>query len=99
MTGGRASSMETLVVDNGGGYIKAGIGGEAAPRIVMPNVEARKDRRKLLGDELLTATDRAGLVYHRPFVRGLLLNWELEVSIWDRMLKLDCLKVRCCVAS
>jgi actin-related protein len=45
-----------VVFDNGGGTIKAGWGGDAAPSIVVPNVAARikRQQRLLLADETET---------------------------------------------
>jgi actin-related protein len=43
-----------------------------------------KSERKLVGDEVSLAKDFSALFYRRPFERGYVVNWELEMEIWNR---------------
>ncbi|CAI9100825.1 OLC1v1038004C1 [Oldenlandia corymbosa var. corymbosa] len=78
--------MSTVVVlDNGGGLIKAGIGGEMDPVCVVPNCTARPlaSKKWLLADQLLSPTeDLTSATIRRPFDRGYLTNPDLQSTIW-----------------
>ncbi|KAI3446735.1 hypothetical protein Pfo_003400 [Paulownia fortunei] len=77
-----------VVVDNGGGLIKAGIGGERDPTCVVPNCTARPSSSKkwLLADQLLSpAEDLTTATIRRPFDRGHLINPDLQSSLWAHL--------------
>ncbi|KAL6558506.1 Actin-related protein 6 [Orobanche minor] len=77
-----------VVVDNGGGLIKGGIGGEREPTCVVPNCTARPPSSKkwLLADQLLSPTeDLTSATLRRPFDRGYLINPELQSSLWSHL--------------
>ncbi|KAK4481180.1 hypothetical protein RD792_012061 [Penstemon davidsonii] len=81
-------SSNVVVLDNGGGLIKAGIGGERDPTYVVPNCTARPPSSKkwLLGDQLLSPTeDLTSATLRRPFDRGHLINPELQSSLWAHL--------------
>ncbi|OCF32584.1 actin-like protein ARP6 [Kwoniella heveanensis BCC8398] len=76
-----------LILDNGGYEIKAGISGlDWEPR-VFPNsiARARTEKRVYVSDEIDNCRDLSGVVYRRPFERGMLVNWDAEKIIWDRL--------------
>ncbi|XP_057785539.1 actin-related protein 6-like [Salvia miltiorrhiza] len=77
-----------VVVDNGGGLIKAGIGGERDPACVVPNCTARPSSSKkwLVADQLLSPSeDLTSATLRRPFDRGHLINPDLQSSIWAHL--------------
>ncbi|PIN09989.1 Actin-related protein - Arp6p [Handroanthus impetiginosus] len=77
-----------VVVDNGGGLIKAGMGGERDPVCVVPNCTARPPSSKkwLLADQLLSpAEDLTSATLRRPFDRGHLINPDLQSSLWSHL--------------
>ncbi|KAL3839809.1 hypothetical protein ACJIZ3_024400 [Penstemon smallii] len=81
-------SSNVVVLDNGGGLVKAGIGGERDPTYVVPNCTARPPSSKkwLLGDQLLSPTeDLTSATLRRPFDRGHLINPELQSSLWAHL--------------
>ncbi|XP_077528758.1 actin-related protein 6-like [Haemaphysalis longicornis] len=80
-----------LVVDNGGGSIKAGFTTQNAPRI-LPNciTKAKSERRRqFIGDQLDDCKDMSGLFYLLPFQKGYLVNWDVEKQVWDYMFGKD----------
>ncbi|ORY30390.1 actin family [Naematelia encephala] len=84
-----------LILDNGAYNIKAGFSGvDWEPRI-FPNSIARSrvDKKIHIGNELDNCRDLSGLVYRRPFDRGMLVNWDAEKVIWDRLFSPDNLNV------
>ncbi|KAK4420294.1 Actin-related protein 6 [Sesamum alatum] len=77
-----------VVLDNGGGLIKGGFGGERDPTCVVPNCTARPSSSKkwLLADQLLSPTeDLTSATLRRPFDRGHLINPDLQSSIWAHL--------------
>nr|CAD1823476.1 unnamed protein product [Ananas comosus var. bracteatus] len=96
-------SRESVVVvlDNGGGLVKAGFGGERDPAAVVPNCLGRSSsasssasaassskRPWLAADQLLAAdADAAGVSLRRPVDRGYLINPDAERDVWDRVLR------------
>ncbi|WOH01026.1 hypothetical protein DCAR_0520404 [Daucus carota subsp. sativus] len=80
--------MTVVVLDNGGGLIKAGIGGEREPLTVIPNCLARpvSSKKFLTGDQLLSPTeDLTSATVRRPFDRGYLINPDLQSTIWAHL--------------
>lgn len=78
-----------VVIDNGSGMIKAGIGGEDAPRSNFPSVvgKPRFDRVQVDSDkELFIGNDaiaRKGLLtLEYPLENGIVKNWEYMSKIW-----------------
>jgi len=83
-----AIQQNTLVVDNGGWSIKAGL---AVPQAsvdnchTVPNCIGRdQDRRIYVGAELDRCTDYYHVILRRPIERGMVVNWELERAIWHQ---------------
>lgn len=79
-----------VVLDNGGGLIKAGFGGDRDPVTVVPNCFGRPSSSKkwLVADQLLAAdSDITSVSLRRPFDRGYLINPDLEKEIWDRVIR------------
>jgi actin-related protein 6 len=80
----------TLVIDNGGWSIKAGLV-KPKPSLqdcyVVPNCLARdQDRRVYVGAELGKCKDFYHIVLRRPVERAMVVNWELERAIWYQTL-------------
>ncbi|KAK9098891.1 hypothetical protein Syun_025936 [Stephania yunnanensis] len=79
-----------VVLDNGGGYIKAGIGGDRDPSVVVPNCIGRpsaSSKKWLIADQLQSLEDPTSVALRRPFDRGYLTNPDLQKDIWDRLLR------------
>lgn len=84
-----ASATPVVVVDNGAGNIKAGIGGDKSPRSIFPNCSAKSkgERQALVGDMLAEANEISQLTIKRPMDRGYLVNFDLEREIWNRIFR------------
>lgn len=55
---------------------------------IYPNSIARSkvEKRTYVADELMDACqDFGGLLYRRPFERGMLTAWDVELAIWNRI--------------
>ena len=91
----KSKNMENvLVFDNGSGVLKAGVGGEDAPRTVFPcvvgklknrvsltNFARMSNRGSYVGNE---AQERRGiLALSYPIEHGLVTNWDDMEKIWD----------------
>ncbi|XP_059637914.1 actin-related protein 6 [Cornus florida] len=77
-----------VVLDNGAGVIKAGIGGERDPAAVVPNCLCRplSSKKWLMTDQLNSATeDLTSAAVRRPYDRGYLINPDLQRDIWAHL--------------
>ncbi|KFK33848.1 hypothetical protein AALP_AA5G067700 [Arabis alpina] len=78
-----------VVLDNGGGLIKAGQGGERDPVAVIPNCLYRPlSSKKFLHPSPLdtnTDIDLTSAAVRRPIDRGYLINPELQRDIWSHL--------------
>ncbi|KAJ9688670.1 hypothetical protein PVL29_014361 [Vitis rotundifolia] len=81
------TTSNVVVLDNGGGLIKAGIGGERDPSAVIPNCMGKPPSSKkwLMGDQLHSQSDLTSVSLRRPFDRGYLLNPDLQRDIWSHL--------------
>ncbi len=81
---------QTLVVDNGGYTIKAGLAHiSSAPELenchIIPNCVARnRDRRVYIAAQLDECKDFGEMAFRRPVERGYIVNWESEKAIWEK---------------
>ncbi|XP_059069307.1 actin-related protein 6-like isoform X1 [Cryptomeria japonica] len=89
------SPSPMIVVDNGGGFCKAGFAGNKNPTAVVPNCLSRSHSSKkwLIADQLHHCDDIAGISIRRPFDRGFLVNADMQKEIWERLFK-NLLKTR-----
>jgi actin-related protein 6 len=83
-----AIQSNTLVVDNGGWSIKAGLVA-AQPSVdschTVPNCIGRdQDRQIYVGAQLDRCRDYYHVVLRRPVERGMVVSWELERAIWHQ---------------
>ncbi|GLT26226.1 hypothetical protein SLA2020_013080 [Shorea laevis] len=78
-----------VVLDNGGGLIKAGHGGDRDPTVVVPNCLYRPlSSKKFLHPSPLssiTSEDLTSASVRRPIDRGYLINPDLERDIWSHL--------------
>ncbi|XP_057967388.1 actin-related protein 6 [Malania oleifera] len=82
------SSSNVVVLDNGGGLIKVGIGGDRDPIAVVPNCQARPSSSKkwLTADQLHDpGQDLTSAALRRPIDRGYLINGDLQREIWSHL--------------
>lgn len=83
------SDNPAVVIDNGSGMIKAGIGGEDAPRVNFPSVIGKPRYEKVQNDpdkEFFIGSDaiakRGLLSLEYPLENGIVKNWEYMSKIW-----------------
>jgi hypothetical protein len=84
-----ADALPTVVLDNGGGSLKAGFAGEARPRAVIPNAVGRAKRGGGLfaGDDAETLVrDPSQLTWLRPAERGVTNDPLVQSLVWERAL-------------
>ncbi|KAA3476897.1 actin-related protein 6-like [Gossypium australe] len=75
-----------VVLDNGGGLIKAGQGGERDPAVVIPNCLYRPlTSKKFLHPTTTTEEDLTSAAIRRPIDRGYLINPDLQRDIWSHL--------------
>jgi actin-related protein 6 len=85
----------TLILDNGGYEIKANYEGSSDPRR-FPNcvVKSKADRKRVyIANEIEECQDKSSLFFSLPFEKGYLVNWNVELDIWDRLFGADCFNV------
>lgn len=88
MTGGSG----VVVIDNGGGLLKAGFGGDKDPIAVVPNCMAKppggNTKKWLVADQLQADdVDVTGMTLKRPIDRGYLINTEVQREVWERVVR------------
>ncbi|TYJ25331.1 hypothetical protein E1A91_A07G042600v1 [Gossypium mustelinum] len=78
-----------VVLDNGGGFIKAGQGGERNPAVVIPNILYRPLTSKKFLHPTTTFSsspdDLTSAAIRRPIDRGYLINPDLQRDIWSHL--------------
>ncbi|KAJ6759000.1 ACTIN-RELATED PROTEIN 6 [Salix koriyanagi] len=75
-----------IVLDNGGGLIKAGNGGERDPSTIIPNCLYRPlSSKKFLHPTPTTEEDLTSAAVRRPIDRGYLINQDLQRDIWNHL--------------
>jgi actin-related protein 6 len=77
--------MKTIVVDNGGGFVRGGYAGQSEPRRSLPNAIAkskRGDKKIYVGEKILNSPI-AEYLFFRPSQRGLLCDLESQKFIWE----------------
>lgn len=90
-----SSTTNVVVLDNGGGLIKAGFGGERDPSTILPNCLYRShSSKKWLNPNPLNPTttadttteqDLTSAAVRRPMDRGYLINPDLQREIWSHL--------------
>ncbi|XP_021760767.1 actin-related protein 6-like [Chenopodium quinoa] len=85
-------SSTVIVLDNGGGTIKIGVGGDRNPTLITPNSTAKSpfslsSSKKLLTSDEILSSDPTSLSLRRPIDRGYLLNPDLQRDIWAHLFR------------
>lgn len=77
----------SLILDNGGGQIKAGLEGDQAPAS-FANMTAKvsKSMQYLVSNQVYDCRDGSSLNFIRPCDRGYLNNWACEIDVWTSIL-------------
>ncbi|WVO16547.1 actin-like protein ARP6 [Cryptococcus depauperatus] len=90
------SDLHVLIIDNGAYEIKAGFSGINWEPHVFPNsiARSRSEKKIYVGDEIDGCKDLSGIVYRRPFETGMLVNWDTEKIIWDRLFSQSVMNVK-----
>jgi len=84
------TDCEPLVIDNGSGMVKAGFGGDDAPRSVFPSIVGTPkyhgamvgmaNKNSYIGDEAMAKRGILSLKY--PIEHGIVTNWDDMEKIW-----------------
>lgn len=80
--------QNVVVLDNGGGLIKAGLGGDRDPSTIIPNCLYRPlSSKKWLHPSPTTSEpiDLTSAAVRRPIDRGYLINPDLQRDIWAHL--------------
>jgi actin-related protein 6 len=88
----------TLVMDNGGNTIKAGLvdaDGFSKPSVI-PNCIARdRTRKTYVASELDKCRDLGEIQIRRPVEKGFIVNWDAQRAIWDAELLGPTSRLKC----
>ncbi|CAB4288656.1 unnamed protein product [Prunus armeniaca] len=78
--------QNVVVLDNGGGLIKAGLGGERDPSAIIPNCVYRPlSSKKWVHPSPTEPMDLTSAAVRRPIDRGYLINPDLQREIWANL--------------
>ncbi|KAG6330260.1 hypothetical protein ID866_8828, partial [Astraeus odoratus] len=89
----------TVVLDNGGSTIKAGIvrpGHEDDDGFsLFPNavVRSKGDKATYVGHQIGRCKDYSSLHYRLPFEKGYLVDWDAQKAVWDGLFSSEVLSV------
>ena len=77
--------LPSLVVDNGSGWIKAGLAQQESPKCVFPSIVGRRrvTSEKYFGEVVITDIHIPRLSY--PIERGIVTNWDDMECLWRYM--------------
>ncbi|KAI6044922.1 actin-related protein Arp6 [Pisolithus marmoratus] len=93
------AASQTVVLDNGGSTIKAGILctdlGDDDEVSLIPNavVRSKGDKATFVGHEIGRCKDYSTLHYRLPFEKGYLVDWDAQKAIWDGLFSSEVLSV------
>ena len=88
-----AVDMDSIISDNGSGYVKLGYGGDSFPRYVIPSIIGRPMLRAnqkvgdqelkeiMVGDEAAPLRSYLEITY--PMANGQIKNWDEMEILWD----------------
>ncbi len=85
--GGEGSEWHTCVISNGSGFLRCGLAGEAAPRVILPCVVGYDEGEpRLCGLEALTAAQQPiGIRLVRPIEHGIITDWVAMEKLWHHI--------------
>ncbi|KAJ3442029.1 actin cytoskeletal 1b [Anaeramoeba flamelloides] len=80
-------SIQDLIIDNGSSMMKAGFGGDDAPRAVFPMIVGRPKIKKIDNFKDAFVEDEAQykrgvLTLKHPIEKGLVTNWDDLEKVW-----------------
>eukprot|EP01083_Nonionella_stella_P067901 179899_1 len=84
-------SGQTVVIDNGSGWVKAGFGGDDAPRAVFPSIVERPRHAGVMvgmsSRDRYTGADRYGrrrgmMALKYPIEHGIVTSWDDIEKLW-----------------
>uniref|UniRef100_A0A0K0F1H4 Beta-centractin (inferred by orthology to a human protein) n=1 Tax=Strongyloides venezuelensis TaxID=75913 RepID=A0A0K0F1H4_STRVS len=92
---------QPVVIDNGSGFIKAGIAGETLPKCYFSNIVGRPKYHRVMaggleGDLFIgkKAQDYRGLLkLEYPMEHGIVTNWTDMEHVWQHLYSPDCLNI------
>lgn len=84
---------QVVIIDNGGGFCKAGYSGHAVPRVLMPTVVSETateedildEKNVQFGQEALDNKKESNPI--RPIKKGIIEDWDKMVLFWDNLFK------------
>jgi len=79
----------SLILDNGGGTVKAGFDTFSKP-LLLSNMTAKvsKSMQYLVSEQVNDCRNGSSLNFIRPCDRGYLNNWQCEIDVWSYLLSL-----------
>ncbi|KAN0074661.1 Actin family [Tylopilus felleus] len=88
-------TVATVVLDNGGSTIKAGVVGSDETVRIIPNavVRSKGDKTTYIGHEIARCRDFSSLHYRLPFEKGYLVDWDAQKAVWDGLFSTEVLSV------
>ncbi|KAK9074992.1 hypothetical protein SSX86_003311 [Deinandra increscens subsp. villosa] len=81
--------IQPLVIDTGSGFVKAGVAGDVAPKVVFRTISGRPhhhvgsmgQNKDLVGDKALEGGGH--MILKQPVEHGIVSNWDDMEKIWE----------------
>lgn len=88
-------ATSTVVLDNGGSTVKAGVVGTHPDPLLVPNavVRSKGDKKNYVGHEYAQCSDYSSLHFRLPLEKGLVTDWDAQKAVWDVIFSEDLLKL------
>ncbi|KAF7634225.1 hypothetical protein Mgra_00006403 [Meloidogyne graminicola] len=86
---------QSLILDNGAHSMKIGYSTSNTAKIIPNTIfKSKTDKKRVyIADELEECSDRSSLYFSLPFERGYLVNWDIQLQIWNRIFGKNCFDV------
>ncbi|KAL1760490.1 actin family [Schizophyllum commune] len=85
----------TIILDNGGSTVKAGVVGVHSEPLIVPNavIRSKGDKETYVGHEYARCSDFSSLHFRLPVEKGFVTDWDAQKAVWDGVFSRELLNI------